>query len=213
MARTDAQNEQMRETRKEKIRQAALMQFSQKGLFATRIEDIAKGANMSQGLLYHYYPSKEAIYIDLVGNALEKMSEAAAYVRDMDASANEKILFALRELFQTIQTSDHFRQTSRLISQAASATEILPEEQAMLDEKRERPYATMAEVFRAGQAEGSVVAGDPHALAILFFVSVNGLCVYYAARKEPYTLPDYRLLAALFLKNTHTKETSEEVSQ
>ncbi len=37
MARSKEQNEKMRETRKEKIRNAALLQFVKQGLFATRI--------------------------------------------------------------------------------------------------------------------------------------------------------------------------------
>lgn len=200
MARTDEQNEQIREARKEKIRVEALHQFSRKGLCATRIQDIAEGAGMSQGLLYHYYPSKEAIYLDMINEALEKTNQAATYVRDMEATVKEKILFSLQELFKTIEQSDRFRQTCRLIAQATNSAELPEEAQEAIIKKREIPYRIMAEVFRQGQKEGSVVEGDPDKLSTLFWASVNGLSIYYATLRNVYSVPDYKLLAAMFLK-------------
>jgi len=200
MARTEEQNEQIREARKEKIRNEALHQFSKKGLCATRIQDIAEGAGMSQGLLYHYYPSKEAIYLDMICDALDKTNQAAAFVRDMDGSAREKILFSLKELFKTIEKSDRFRQTCRLIAQATNSSELPEEAQDIILEKRKIPYRIMAEIFRQGQEEGSVVAGDPDELAALYWAAVNGLSIYCATWKDVPSVPDYRLLAAMFLK-------------
>lgn len=200
MARTEKQNEQIKELRKEKIRMEALRQFSQKGLSATRIQDIAEGSGMSQGLLYHYYPSKEAIYIDLIHDALDKTNEAAISVRDSDQSAEEKILFSLRELFKTIEQSDRFRQTCRLIAQATNASELSEEVQEQILKKRELPYQIMSEIFRHGQAEGTIIDAMPDDLAKLFWTSINGLSIYYAAQKKIDSLPDYRLLAGMFLK-------------
>jgi AcrR family transcriptional regulator len=200
MARTEEQNEQIRETRREKIRMEALHQFSKKGLCATRIQDIAEGAGMSQGLLYHYYPSKEAIYFDMINDALEKTNQAAADVLDMDATAKEKILFSLRELFKTIEESDRFRQTCRLIAQATNSAELPEDAQDAIIKKREIPYRIMAEVFRQGQREGSVVDGDPDELSTLYWTSVNGLSIYFATLKEIHSVPDYKLLASMFIR-------------
>jgi len=201
MARTEEQNEQIRDARKEKIRIEALHQFSKKGLCATRIQDIAQGAGMSQGLLYHYYPSKDAIYLDMINDALEKTNQAAISVRDMEVSAKEKILFSLQELFKTIEQSDRFRQTCRLIAQATNSAELPEDAQDLIIKKREVPYRIMAEVFQQGQKEGSVVEGDPDQLATLYWTSVNGLSIYYATLKEIDSIPDYKLLAVMFLKD------------
>ena len=38
-------------------------------------------------------------------------------------------------------------------------------------------------------------------LSILFWTSVNGLAIYYATRDIASTLPDYKLVARMFLKN------------
>ena len=52
-----------------RYREAAAL-FAERGLGATKITDIAEAAGISQGLLYHYYPSKEAIYVELIRAAL-----------------------------------------------------------------------------------------------------------------------------------------------
>ena len=90
MARSKEQNERMRESRKEKIRNAALLQFVKQGLFATRIQDIAAQAGIAQGLLYHYYSSKDEIFVDLINDALDKTIAASYSVRDMESGPGEK---------------------------------------------------------------------------------------------------------------------------
>lgn len=202
MPRNPQQNEQARDARKEQIRLEALRQFATRGLFATRIQDIAAGVGMAQGLMYHYYPSKDAIFVDLIEDALDKTNEAALAVRDMQTPAREKILFSLRELVNTIETSERFAQTCRLIAQATNSSAIPSQAQKLVEEKRDIPYRLMAEVMEAGQREGSVVSGDPRQLATLFWASVNGLSIYRASRsrEDAGPMPDYRLIASMFLK-------------
>ncbi|NLT14533.1 MAG: TetR/AcrR family transcriptional regulator [Clostridiales bacterium] len=201
MARTAAQNKRIRDAKRELILTTALNQFSLKGYYSTRIQDIAEAADISQGLMYYYYPSKEAIYIDLVTDSVEKINETARYVREMSKTFGEKIMYALRILFKTIETSYRFRQTCRMIAQATYQADISDEAQVQLDKKRDISYRIMAEIFRKGQIEGSVVDGDPMELSILFWTSVNGLAIYYATRDIASKLPDYRLVAPMFLKN------------
>jgi AcrR family transcriptional regulator len=195
MARTAAQNKRIRDAKRELILTTALNQFSLKGYYSARIQDIAETADISQGLMYYYYPSKEAIYIDLVGDSIEKINETARFVREMNKSYGEKIMYALRILFKTIETSYRFRQTCRMIAQATYQADISEEAQSQLDKKRDIAYRIMAEIFRKGQIEGSVVSGDPMELSILFWTSVNGLAIYYATRDIATTLPYYKLVA------------------
>ncbi len=209
MARTAAQNKRIRDAKRELILLEALSQFSRKGYFSTRIQDIAEAADISQGLLYYYYPSKEAVYIDLVDDALERINDTARFVREMNKTNGEKVMYALRILFKTIETSPRFRQTCRMIAQATYQADISPEAQSQLDKKRDVAYRIMAEIFRRGQLEGSVVDGDPMELAILFWTSVHGLSIYYATRDIAANLPDYRLVAPMFLKKITNISDSE----
>lgn len=200
MARTSERNEQMRDLSKQKIRSAALNQFSKKGLFAARIQDIATDAGIAQGLLYRYYSSKDEIFIDLIEDALDKINEASLYLNSLEMSVKEKIMLALTELFKTIETSESFRQTCRLIAQAMNSTAIPEKAQSILNEKRNIPYQVFTQIIKQGQEEDTVVEGNPEDLAILFWSTINGLAVFYATRTVSRPLPDKNYVASLFLK-------------
>lgn len=200
MARTTEKNEQMRESSKQKIRSAALNQFSQKGLFATRIQDIAMDANISQGLLYRYYSSKDEIFIDLIEDALDKINESSLYVYNLEMDAKGKIIFALTELFKTIETSECFRQTCRLIAQAMNSTAIPEKAQDIINKKRDIPYQVFAEIMKQGQEENTVIDGNPEDLANLFWSTINGLAIFYATRTISRPLPDKGYVASMFIK-------------
>lgn len=201
MARSNEKNEKMRDESKQKIREAALRQFADKGLFAARIQDIAADARISQGLLYRYYTSKDDIFVDLIDDALDKVNEASIQVSSLELSAKEKILLSLTELFKTIETSDSFRQTCRLIAQAMNSTAIPEKAQKLLEEKRDVPYRIFAEVMRQGQAEDTVVEGKPEELSILFWSTINGLAIFYATRDLSPVLSYKDYVASMFFKN------------
>ena len=60
------QRDQQRTQRQQQILQSALTLFVQKGYHETKIADIAQAANMSIGLLFHYFPSKEQLLEELI---------------------------------------------------------------------------------------------------------------------------------------------------
>ncbi len=61
-----AQSQEDKAKRQESILLAALSQFSEKGIQATRMEDIAREAGVSKGTLYLYFESKDALFAALI---------------------------------------------------------------------------------------------------------------------------------------------------
>ena len=57
--------------RKDVIEQAACHLFISRGFHATSMRDIARGAQVSLGNLYNYYPTKEAIFESIVDKYLK----------------------------------------------------------------------------------------------------------------------------------------------
>lgn len=203
LARNKQQNEKMREERKEQIQKAALQQFSTKGLFATRITDIAEAAGMAQGLLYHYYKSKEEIYVELIEDALDKMNSAAFELKEMSLPAQDKIIMAIEQMLHTIESSDVFNQTSRLIAHASNSTAIPEKARQLIEEKRDIPYQVVAKIMAQGQKEGTIIKHDPDELALIFWTSLNGLAIYRATRQDHTTMPEARILINMFLEESH----------
>ncbi len=205
MARNKEQNEKMREERKQQIRSGALRQFATKGLFATKIKDIADAVGMAQGLVYHYYKSKDEIYVELIKNALNKMNEAVISLKEMSLPPHEKIRLAIEQLLKTIDTSDDFIQTCRLIAHATSSTAIPEEAKKLIQEKRDLPYQEVAKIMAQGQEEGTIIEADPNELAIVFWTSINGLAIYKATRQDSTAIPDARILINMFMERTGEK--------
>src|SRR6056297_571964 len=191
----------MREERKKVIKEGAVKLFASKGFFATTITDIAKDALMAQGLVYHYYKSKDDIYLEVISNALDMMKEAVEGLKKSKQPAAEKIRDAIRELFRTIQTSESFNQTVRIIISARNSTAIPEKVKAVLDEKRDIPYQILSEIFKTGQKEGTVVEGDPYSLSIVFWTFINGLVIYKSTREESKVFPKPEILLKTFLKH------------
>jgi TetR/AcrR family transcriptional regulator, acrAB operon repressor len=58
---------------KVKIERTALRLFTRQGFHGTTVREIARGAGVSMGKLYLYYPTKEEIFIDLVHHMEQRM--------------------------------------------------------------------------------------------------------------------------------------------
>ncbi len=71
MPRKPEQFEEIREKSREKILDAALDLFANKGYDATSIDSIAKKAGVSKGLIYNYYDSKKAMLLAIFDQAMQ----------------------------------------------------------------------------------------------------------------------------------------------
>ena len=94
MPRTVEQNEIIRNERIGKILIASLFLFANKGYDATTLDEIAKTAGCSHGLLYHYYKDKYHLYNHLVNEV------AFPIMRDRITNVNyeQKSKFVLRDV-------------------------------------------------------------------------------------------------------------------
>ena len=73
--------ERKREARRAAIFDAAARWFAEQGYHATRMQDIADDLDLNKAALYYYFPSKEAILVELirarVGIALDAVTRIA----------------------------------------------------------------------------------------------------------------------------------------
>ncbi len=72
--RTPDQNRQIRNDKRELLKNTALKLFAGKGYHATSISQIAKEAGISKGLLYNYYESKEELLVALFSDLVDLVS-------------------------------------------------------------------------------------------------------------------------------------------
>ena len=73
------------------ILEAAVRVFARQGFHTSRVSDIADQAGVAYGLVYHYFPSKEAILDTLFLERWEFMLEAIAEADEVHTVAREKL--------------------------------------------------------------------------------------------------------------------------
>ena len=84
--------------RPQELLEAALTLFVEKGLAATRAEEVAKLAGVSKGTLYLYYPSKDELFKAVVRAHLTQVIVEGADLVDQYAGSSSELL---QDLAQT----------------------------------------------------------------------------------------------------------------
>lgn len=183
--RTKAQFESMQDAAREKILDAGLLLFAQKGLAATGVTEIAKEAGVSLGLMYHYFASKEDLFSALVNMAVYGAKGALQGIGEAELDAADKIRKISRMVCGVLQRENKTAHFFLLLIQAGLAG-AYPQKQGenMLNtENVGAPFAILQSIIRTGQAQGTVKAGDPRQLSQLYWAAFQGLCLYKVTMK------------------------------
>ncbi len=186
---------EQKEERRENILKAALNLFIEKGYAATRTIDIAKSVGMSEGLLFHYFESKEKVYYALIEIGLSNMNmsfefddtkpivffeNVASFIIDnCKNSSMAAKLFILMNYAEYDQSLD-----INLRSRIAGKHEL--EETAKIVER--------------GQNDGSIRGGDPLALSLLFWTTINGVIINMVRNPE-IVVPDVEWIVDILRNN------------
>lgn len=93
MPRTPEQYEEIRNEKKQLIMDTALSLFANKGYASTSITQIAKNANISKGLMYNYYESKEELLHAIITKIKNEMLDLIDPNHDYVISDEEALAF------------------------------------------------------------------------------------------------------------------------
>ena len=208
MPRNKEENQRIKDERREQILSNALKLFARNGLAATKISDIALAAEISQGLIYHYYKSKEEIFVELISFAFDRINQACLWLESQPLPPAEKIAFAIRELLRLLEEDENAARYHLLIAQA-TATEAIPvKAKEIIKQKNTLPYESIERIMAAGQNEGTIKQNNARELALVFWTSINGLAIYKAVHGKKFKAPNATILINMFV-NEYGKEESE----
>jgi len=200
LARNNDLNQKIKGERREQILSNALMLYSKKGLSATKITDISSASGISQGLIYHYYRSKEEIFVELIGIAFARLNEGCRWLENQPLSPKEKIKFAIEELLKLLEQDENAARYHLLIAQATASEAIPKEAKGIIDQENTFPYEVISRIITEGQKDGSIKEYDAKELALVFWTSINGLAIYKAVHGEKFKAPDSNILTSMFFK-------------
>jgi TetR/AcrR family transcriptional regulator, transcriptional repressor of bet genes len=80
-----------RELRQEQVIAATTRCIVEKGLSNISVKDIAKEANVSAGIIYHYFENKESLLLEVMKNAFKKSHEQVIAAVDSCPTPLEKL--------------------------------------------------------------------------------------------------------------------------
>ena len=189
--RTDEQNAQIKDERREQILKAALKVFALRGFAATKVGDIAKEAHLSHGLVYHYFASKEEMFFELVRTAVKVSGDSLLMVDSLPLPPIEKVRQTAKYIMGGIEMGQETSYFFLIVTHAAVMEES-PERNRCL-EGSEVSLNTMAKILREGQQAGQVREGDTMGMSVMFFSAIMGLAVYNVTM-EGFKMPDPELL-------------------
>jgi AcrR family transcriptional regulator len=172
--RTAVANEQIKEARREAILAAARRVFARSGLAATRTGDIAAEAGVSQGLLYHYFQTKDALFTEVVEAALRGTSELTGAARQASGSAWERLCNLCQQMVAGVLEYPEF---PLVVVQAFTSASVPEAARVAIEQYGRQSLADITALIQEGQVEGTVAAGDPVELAIAFSACIQGLAM------------------------------------
>jgi len=137
-----------------------------------KMSDVASEAGVSPGLAYHYFPSKEAIFLVLVRQLVRPAEELRAIVQQMPGTPRDRLKRMLAGMLERRRKDPEFFQ----FFYQAMASDSLP---ADLREQIKEQGLSMREIMRGliveGQATGEVASDDPDKLVSALLACVDGL--------------------------------------
>src|SRR5579863_7168006 len=81
--------ERRRAETREKLYQAAMKLFAERGFFETTTEEITEAADVGQGTFFNYFPTKQHVLTVLSEKQVEKVMAARQEVEDGSASMHD----------------------------------------------------------------------------------------------------------------------------
>lgn len=168
------------EVSRAKILDAARAEFVTHGLSGARVDRIAERAGVNKNLIYHYFQSKEELYLRILEGIYSELRERQRdlEVRDLPPVEGMRALVA--------HTFDHFVETPDLI-RLMSIENIHYAHYLKQSKVVKSLYIPLLQTLKTllarGQAEGSFRASVD---AIDLYLSISGLAYFYLSNR--YTL-------------------------
>ena len=153
MPRTTEQFEEMRKEREDSILNAALFIFASKGYEQTTADAIRAVVNCSHGLLYHYFKTKEDLYIAVIQRKVRPI--VGGLIKDVNRDRKAKIVLTdiTDCLLNALKSeNDEYAWSISLLLDIHLRTVINPK--IKIIEKDGKVFDWVHELVERGKAEG-----------------------------------------------------------
>ncbi|MFE3119480.1 TetR family transcriptional regulator [Streptomyces niveus] len=89
--------------------EAALFQFAEHGVAATKLADVAQRAGLTRGAVYHHFTDKTALYAAVIANSWDSVTAPVWAVLDSDGPVEDRLREFLVAWLRRLREDRHFR--------------------------------------------------------------------------------------------------------
>lgn len=174
-ARADGRSSARRGTEtRDTIHEAALELFAKLGYHATSMRAIATAARVQPAAIYHWYPSKEAILIQLQDDFMDRLTERVLESVDRHDRPALKLAAAVREhvIFHGIHSRAAFVTDSEIRA-------LAPRPRKALITQRDVYQGRFGEWIRGGIADGSLHATHAEVATYAILLQCTGAALWF----------------------------------
>jgi AcrR family transcriptional regulator len=171
--------EEQIEQKKQLILNTALELFVRKSYVGTKTSEISKKAGISEGLLFHYYPTKESLLKELV--EIGVMGQRATLSLKVEQPLDYFYQFT-EQLLVYLKEQPFMANMFALMSQVLRNEGIPEYIRQMADTTQGIQYSIF--LIKTGQENETIKEGDPEAMAYLYWCTIQGIAEQYASNPQ-----------------------------
>jgi AcrR family transcriptional regulator len=159
------------------IHRAALELFAQRGYHATSMRAIGSAARVQPAAIYHWYPSKEAILVQLQDDFMEQLTEQVVAAMDRHERPALRLAAAVREhvVFHGVHRRAAFVTDSEIRALTAGPRRALIA-------KRDGYQAIFRQMIRDGIRDGSLRTSDADVATYAILLQCTGAALWFDPR-------------------------------
>lgn len=179
--RTEQQNEEIRRQTRQLIIDSAFKLFAAHGYDQTRMAAVAKKAEVSKGLIYHYFSSKEELLETIFDQLVQIGEETLNFPAHFAPS--EKIQQLLARIFEYIE--EDIEQARLMLSMLLQPDAISHLKQS-IDEVRERQVSQFKNIMQ------ELGYDNPEVEAFILGALLDGILIGVATLGDEYPLEEMK---------------------
>lgn len=173
--RTPNQNKEIREKARQQIKDAAFGLFAEQGFANTSVRAIAKEANKSKGLIYHYFDGKNDILQAIFDDLASLGDQAMDFPEGL--SSSEQLEYLLNMIFGYIREST---EVVRLMMSLALQPKAIATLKSSIEEYNAHQIEVMKPLFKDLGYE------DPEAEAYYLAAKLDGITLGLITLRDDY---------------------------
>ncbi len=199
--RSIEQNKLIRDERRDQILEHAMRLFAKKGYASTKISDVAQSTSLSQGLVYHYFASKEELYIAVAEQTIELSNNAMKMFSSLQMEPCE-IMRIMTERNLGYEDPDGYALRWFLMFQIGISGSV-PAEAKNILKKKFAAVEYVKKVIEEGQKKGQFsTEKDAESLSTAYWSLMEGIVFFNALNNtdtdSKIAVPDAETVLKLF---------------